>query len=387
MRSDSSKRALVYNRFLSTAGGGERACLDLCVALSALGYTITVVTDPAFKGDLGDIRAIFGISSGADWALERLKDERAIAAFCARGRFDLFVNSTFLSSMPNPAPRGIYLMMFPQFIGAVERSNLRSYTTVLTISEFSRIHLEHRWGEGFPSSVLPPPISSAHTAARPVLEEKERLILLVGRFNVEGHNKCQLDAIRAFRSMRDEGELSPEWRLHLVGNLNPGAATQRYFDRCRRAAEGADITIERNVPFERLQNLYRRAACLWQFTGFGLVDGAEPQNCEHLGLVALDGLAYGTIPFVYERSGVSFLIDHGGNGFVFKDRAELSSEMRLLDRSFKGPTHQAMFRSAIEASSQLGCEAFVARLRVILAEAQTRPQHHAAPSSQPEIEH
>lgn len=374
MRNNPPKRALVYNRFLSTEGGGERACLDLCGALDTLGYTITLVTDPAFRGELSDLCRIFGMTKGADWTLERIGDEEAIAAYCAQGNFDLFVNHTFESSMPNPAPLGIYLLMFPQALSGTARTHLRTYTTILTISEFSQIHLQHRWGVGFPTHVLPPPISAGHTGATPFLSEKERLILVVGRFNVAGHHKRQLEAIRAFRSMQQQGAMTPQWQLHLVGNLNTGHANERYFQRCVREAKGGDITIEANVTFDRLQDLYRRAVCLWQFTGSALTLGAEPEKCEHLGLAALDGLAYGTLPFVYERSGVSYLIDHGGNGFVFKDTTELTAMMRFLDRAFGGPTHASMFRRATATAERFGVDTYLEQLRLVLAATAPRPR-------------
>jgi len=377
LQTNSKKKALVFNRYLSTAGGGERACLDLCVALECLGYSITLVTAPTFKGDLHSLRAVFGISSGADWRLERLNDEGAIAELCRRDGFQIFVNNTYLSSMPNPAPIGIYLLMFPQHISDAERSSLASYSAILTISEFSRVHLEYRWGPGFPNFVLPPPISSTHSATTPEFAQKERLILLVGRFNVDGHNKRQLDAIRAFRRLKDSKVLGADWRLQVAGNLNSGGATRRYFERCLREGNSWDIKIDTNVPFAELQDHYRRASCLWQFTGLGLIDGEEPQHCEHLGLVALDSLSYGTIPVVFERSGVSYLIEHGKNGFIFGGFDDLTPIMGVLDRGFGSPTHHAMFRSAIDSSSRFGFDSYVSTLRSIVAEVETgRVFHH-----------
>ena len=88
------KRALVYNRYLLTAGGGERLTLDWCLALSTIGYRVTLVTSSAFDKTLQDLCAVFGISAGGDWELEKIDEESDIARFCGEQKFDLFVNGT-----------------------------------------------------------------------------------------------------------------------------------------------------------------------------------------------------------------------------------------------------------------------------------------------------
>lgn len=362
------KRALVYNRYLHTAGGGERLTLDWCLALSKIGYRVTFVTDSSFDRTLQDLCAVFGIPADVDWRLERIDDERDIGQFCAEQKFDLFVNGTFCSSLPNPAPVGIYSLMFPQYLPAQDRVNLSTYQRVLCISEFSKIFTHLWWGNEFPVQVLPPPISDSHMKASGIeFARKEKLILNVGRFNVDGHCKRQLDAIQTFNRLLAQGVLDKEWQLYCVGNLNAGAENLRYLGRCRYEA-GSNVRIETDVSFERLQDLYRRACVLWQFTGSHLKVGVTPQHCEHLGLVAMDSMCYGALPMVYERSGVGYMIEHGKSGFVFGSTDELGAIMSSLGRAFGSDAHQNLFTQTRNAAQKLGFESFVGKLDSYISE-------------------
>ena len=199
-------------------------------------------------------------------------------------------------------------------------------------------------------------------------KSKEKIILNVGRFNVDGHCKRQLDAIRTFQELTRDRIISSDWSLYAVGNLNHGEENKRYLDECLQAA-GPNVHIETDVPFSRLQELYRKAAALWQFTGVHLNSGQLPQHCEHLGLVAMDSMCYGALPMVYERSGVGYMIDHGKTGFAFNTTDELKSVMQLFDIAFGTHTHREMFNATRAYSKQLGFESFKTKLSLYISEA------------------
>lgn len=363
------KKALVYNKYLNTAGGGERAILDCCLALSEIGYDVTITTSASFTRTLGSLCEIFGISGGENWSLKILETEEEIREFCLSERFDLFINGTFCSSLANPAPLGIYSLMFPQPLTPAARLNLLSYQHVIVNSHFTELYTKYWWGSDFPVHALPPPISNSHMDEAGVpFGAKEKIILNVGRFNVDGHCKRQLDAIRAFERFVSEKVFGADWHFYAIGNLNPGEQNQAYLDECRRVG-GPNVHIETDVPFSRLQELYRKASVVWQFTGIHLPSGQLPQHCEHLGLVAMDGFCYGALPMVYQRSGVSYMIDHGKTGFTFASTEELKTIMGLFDRAFGTQAHTQMFRAAREYSKTLGFNNFKNTLAAYISEA------------------
>ena len=362
------KKALVYNKYLHTAGGGERLTLDWCLALYELGYEITLITSSTFTRTIESLCDVFGISGGDRWNLKITDTEEEIEQFCRKSAFDLFVNGTFCSSMANPAPIGLYALMFPQSITPIARQNLLSYQHVLVISEFSEIYTRLWWGEDFPVHTLPPPISNSHMNAEGIaFGSKEKIILNVGRFNIDGHCKRQLDAIQTFQELLRDRRISSDWRLYSVGNLNSGEENQKYLVSCLQAA-GPNVHIETDVPFERLQQLYRTASVLWQFTGIHLSSGQSPGHCEHLGLVAMDSMCYGTLPMVYQRSGVGYIIDHGKTGFAFDSIHELKNIMMIVDDAFGTKAHEEMFAATRAFSKNLGFESFKTSLASYLSE-------------------
>jgi glycosyltransferase involved in cell wall biosynthesis len=344
------KKALVYNRYLKTAGGGERATIDLCLALEQLDYKITVITSSDFQSSIENLCKVFGLTPKHNWDLLYSDSEEEISLICKEQKFDVFVNYTFCSSMPNPAPLGIYSVMFPQRISESDKKLLATYQIVLTISEFTNTYLKLYWGVDFKTHCLIPPISDSHiknTFAN--FSDKEKVILTVGRFNTDGHSKRQLDGIRFFNKLRSFGFISNDWKYYLVGNLNDGEENKRYFEQCKSEA-GPNIFIESDVSFEELKSLYKRASILWQLTGINLRNGHLPQHCEHLGLVALDAMCYGAIPMVYQRSGVGYIIDHAITGFSFDTTDELKKTMQLFDSFYGSSSHEKMFNDAKNAA-------------------------------------
>lgn len=366
-----NKKALVYNLYLNTAGGGERATIDLCLALEEQGYEIVLITDPSFEIGINNLCLVFGITPASQWKVVFAETEEDVFNYCTENKFDLFVNFTFCSSLKNPAKLGIYCVMFPQIVTKEEKARIGSYQIILCISEFSDIYIKKLWGTDLPSHILPPPISTSHISAKNIdFSLKEKLIITVGRFNVDGHCKKQFEAIKDFNRLKLYKVLDDEWKYTLIGNLNPGDENERYFDMCLKEA-GPDVSIKLNLPFESLQDLYRRASVLWQFTGVDLKKGEIPQHCEHLGLVAMDGMCYGTIPMVYQRSGVAYLVNQGETGFVFDSVDELHDTMRWMNEIFGNNIHRNLFNKTKESSKEFGYNHYSKKIKSLIEEARS----------------
>ena len=211
--------------------------------------------------------------------------------------------------------------------------------------------------------MLPPPISTVHErGSRVQLSEKEKLILVIGRFNVRGHNKCQLDAVRAFVELKQRAVLSSDWKLVVAGHVNPNPDNETYVEQCRRVGLGHRVEVRTNISIEELCELYRRASFLWQFTGIELPFGVDPSKCEHLGLVALDCFGYGVVPVVYQRSGVAMMLNSGQNGFVFGSTRDLAGLMGLLGTHWKAAYHQQLFNASLKMGREFSHAKFVERV-------------------------
>ena len=101
------KKIAIYDRYLSTAGGGERYSCKMAEVLSKVpGYSVDLVTD--IYADLDPISGKLNL----DLSRVSLKLFPYISDDYARrltGRYDLFINATYLSALSAYGRKNIYL--------------------------------------------------------------------------------------------------------------------------------------------------------------------------------------------------------------------------------------------------------------------------------------
>lgn len=370
-----SKKVLIYNKYLSTAGGGERACFDLAAALVKCGYHVIIASDdPLFSQPLEAVTNKFGTYKDLEYKKFDSLDE--IVEYSKKSDLSLFINHTFASFLENPLAgtnaKGIYLMMFPRLNNAEQIKALNTYDMILSISEFSATYLDlyaSRLSElKAKHEVLVLPISSSHIEAGDLeIEKKEKLIINIGRFNVRGHTKCQLDVIKMFKKLKSQNLIDSDWSLICAGHINQTQENIDYFNKCLSEAEGEKIELLSDISLVQMSELYKRASVLIQMTGFDLPLGENPEKCEHLGLVALDCMAYGVIPICCQRSGISAIIRHAVDGYLFADITEAKSYLSLISDNFKSKFHQSMLRNMSYTKDQNTFEQYTLKLNNLLS--------------------
>jgi len=101
----------IYDRYLSTAGGGERYSCKMAEILSAQsGYEVDLVTD--LYADLSKVAGRLNL----DLNNVNLKVFPYISDDYTKKlteKYDLFINATYLSALPSYAAKNIYLCYFP----------------------------------------------------------------------------------------------------------------------------------------------------------------------------------------------------------------------------------------------------------------------------------
>ena len=361
------KRAFIFNNYLKTSGGGERSSFEIASVLENMGFSITFSGSEKLDRSLKELADVFGIKPKTSWHYRQFDTVEEIFRCAGQEEYDLFVNHTFGSFRKNPCPVGIYVAMFPIHTSEYNVAQLNNYDYIFCISDFVAIYLKRHWSPYQSTKVIIPPISAAHFHKDPVhLVEKEKLIIQIGRYNVAGHVKRHIDAIRAFATLYDDGILDDSWQMVVAGHLNHSEENVNYFNSCVSEATGYNIEVKKDLAFDELQALYRRAAMIWQFTGFGSNFGHRPEECEHLGLVAQDGFAYGTLPTVFHRSGIAYEIAHGQNGFVFGTLSELQDIMQLMVSNFGGPLHEYWLEQSKLKANTFSFDDFQAEIRETL---------------------
>lgn len=355
----------IYNRYWATMGGGEKHVGTIAEVLLSEGYEVDLIR----VGPVDEVEFCQRMNLQLDkarWVEWPALSCTELAPMSAG--YDLFINSTYCSSMISQAAKSIYLVFFPHELvegsrvprflqraaGRLNRDGfprlarianharkvvrglaakemrpfIDSYEVPLANSAFTAAWVERRWARN--ADVLPPPIDTERFAGID-LASKKKVILSVGRFFAGGHNKKHLELIRAFREMYDAGMVPEDWEYHLAGSVHADTAKHReYFEQVNELARGYPIKIMGNLGARQLLEEYSSASIFWHGAGWGESETSEPEKLEHFGMTACEAMAAGAIPIVVPMGGPKEIVTDGVDGFHFRDAADLRQKTRYL---------------------------------------------------------
>lgn len=231
---------------------------------------------------------------------------------------------------------------------------LDSYGAVVSISEYTREWVKRWWGRD--TEVLYPPVTMQQAG------EKQPIILSVGRFFAadRGHSKKQLEMVRAFRSLCDQGVRG--WTLHLVGGC--ADADLPYLDAVRREATGYPVEFHVDISGAELRRLYASASLYWHASGLGEHERRHPDRMEHFGITTVEAMSAGAVPVVIGLAGQIETVRHGVDGYLFSSLEGLVQLTRsLIDDE---PTRSRMAASGEQRARAFSRDAFAERLWAIV---------------------
>lgn len=344
-------KVAIYNLHFATMGGGERRTAVLAAHLRAKHEVVLFVAEPVDRKLIFDTFGVslFGIEIVALGSCDHLHS-------IASRRPDLFINNSFGSKLACPAPRGIYMCMFPD----ENPTDLTSYSVITANSHYTASWIQRRWG--YDAEIV-------YSACQPMGPpgKKEKTILNVARFFAnEGpnHHKRQDLLLRAFVEMVDGGLV--DWNLHLIGNLGPSAQDREFLDQLRTAARGKPVEISVGVTFECLREQYRRALLYWHGTGFGFSPTLEPSKHEHFGMSIVEAMSAGSVPLAFDSGGPREIIRPGLTGHLWRDLDEL--KMLTLGLMSDADRLHAMSIAATADSERFDVRNYLARMDAIIAD-------------------
>jgi glycosyltransferase involved in cell wall biosynthesis len=324
------RTACIYNTYINSMGGGEKHAFDIAHMLSA-NFDVYIASETDF--DIQQLESYFGVDLSL---VRKIVCNNIDAHFTSK--FDLFVNSTFLSQLMPAAKENLYIVSFPQ--KEIDPGLLRKYR-FLHNSPFTQKWATSYWGEHRMETILPILGQQGVLAATATGKPKEKAILSVGRFTYEGHRKNHPLIVKAYRDLVDTRRLSPDWRLEIVGSCDqsrPDAV--EYCNDLIVASRGYNISILANAGREVLRQAYAHAAIYVHAAGLETATD-KPELHEHFGISTFEALANGCQPVVYHLGGPAEQVEGLRQAQIFRDFESLKEAILAACASYDADHAQA----------------------------------------------
>lgn len=228
---------------------------------------------------------------------------------------------------------------------------MKSYELKTAISEFSRRWTQRRWC--IDCQIVYPPVDTHFRRA-----EKEKVILSVGRFAIEGEGyKKQEQMLAAFYRMKEQGLNG--WKYVCVGGLSDTPKHHSYFENLSTIAADSGAQLIANIGRAELDSRYERASIFWHAAGYGEDENTRPVFLEHFGMSTVEAMAAGCVPVVINKGGQPEIVEHGVSGFLWDTLDELREYTRILMSDDR--LREKMSEAARERAQVFSRESFVER--------------------------
>lgn len=351
----------IYSPYLDTAGGGERYMLTIAEVLSG-SYEVDVFLDAHLKEldlekiidknsklldlDLAKanfIPAPFGKGSSFPQRLSFLK------------KYDILFYLTDGSVFYSTAKKSILHIQSPIKVSNAsiwEKIKKSSWDLIIYNSNFTKNYSEKYWD--LKGKVIYPPVDIY--SVKP--GKKKKQIITVGRFFGYTKSKKHELMIDTFKKIVDSKK-AVGWTFQLAGGAEDG--DEYYIKKLEKAAEGYPIYIHKNLPFEKLKELYSESSIYWHAAGFGETD---PAKMEHFGITTVEAMAAGCVPVVINLGGQKEIVEGGVNGFLWDSPEGLEQTTNKLISD--GDLVKRISAKALASVKKFSKEEFAKRINEIV---------------------
>jgi glycosyltransferase involved in cell wall biosynthesis len=329
MKKEISKKVALYDPYLDVLGGGEKHILSIIKILDEKGYQPYIFWNKDLTKEINQ-RFLIKFNNQIKWLPVNLISS-SLKTLKTLKTFDYFFYITDGSYFFSSAKKNYIFAMVPDKklyqLNLINRIKLLKYRFIAN-SEFTGQWLK-KWQI---QPIIIPPYIDDHFFTE--ANNKQPIILMIGRFFKQLHSKKQGLAIKLFKKLKQKNQVFKKFKLILAGGLKEEDKDYiKYLEKI--AGNDKSIIFKINIEFEELLSLYRQAAYLWHLTGFGIDENKNPEKVEHFGIVPLEAAASGCVVFCHNSGGPRLIFTDSKNGFLIKNEKELIAKMVAIERNQK----------------------------------------------------
>jgi glycosyltransferase involved in cell wall biosynthesis len=207
---------------------------------------------------------------------------------------------------------------FQKKLSYLDKIKLNRVKYIICNSEYTAKYIHEYWGRK--ACIIYPPCMDTFGQ----IENKQKIILNVGRFNNSNRSKNQDKLIEAFKKIYDSG--IKDYKLILAGFVQD----ENYVAHLKVLSSGYPVIFYQDVDTEELTELYGRSTFYWHGCGYGNDVELFPSLTEHYGISVADAMSAGCVTLVHNSGGPVNLIQNAVNGFVWNTLDELVSNTTFL---------------------------------------------------------
>ncbi len=243
----------------------------------------------------------------------------------------------------------------------LERKKLKNWQIKLTNSEFTKSIIEPSWPVEV-DLVHQPMVRTDQFSQDVKLDQKEPIILNVGRFFSHLHSKRQDILVDIFRRLRDKyPQRTKDWKLVLIGNVED----KEFADKVEQEAKDLNVVIKHDVSRQELIKWYKKSSIYWHGTGYRVNPQKEPEKVEHFGITTVEAMAAGNVPVVIGKGGQLEVVGSNLEKWTWLTKRDCVKKTGQLIRNQE--LRQKLQAQAQQQADQFGPGKFTAKLDAIFS--------------------
>lgn len=361
MKKDIKKSKIgIFSPYLDMLGGGEKYIFSIAEALSSK-QEVYLYSDKKVNriaSDTFDIELdrIHFLSAKA------FREQNLLSRYLNLRQYNLFFYMTDGSLFFSAAKKNFLIIQSPLHIPKLNLlNNLKlSNWQIICYSRFMENIIRDKLGENVKIFSLPPCIKTPKHQIKH--ENKENIILSVGRFFSYPHDKKHAMLVDLFKSAYKK--YFAGWKLIIAGGLTENGGKE-ILSVIEDKSRGFPIEIMVNISASKLSELYEKAKIYWHAAGFGEDLVRHPEKAEHFGIAPLEAMASGVVPVVFNGGGLRDILANGKGGYLWNTQQELIEKTINLINNVKLLSEQG--NKAKVRAADFSCGKFYEKLEKIIA--------------------